>query len=272
MLKAVGIPHAVVAGPRGRRQLVVPVRDALRARQHLQAYETENLPRPAPPPLRLRTRGLAGLCAYAAVLLGVQLARQAGWLSPAAVEGGLVDGEAVRDGELWRLVTALTLHADWPHLVSNLVFGGLFGLLLAQLAGNGVAWASILAGGALGNGLNVLMRAEPHRSLGASTAVFAAVGLLMMEGFHVRSARGGSRLVRWAPVGLGLGLLGWLGTSGERTDLPAHLTGLVCGLLLGLTARRAQRGQARPAAVQFATAASALAVLVLCWSLALALD
>ena len=32
----------------------------------------------------------------------------------------------ILDGEWWRLVTALTLHADWLHLFSNLTLGGIF--------------------------------------------------------------------------------------------------------------------------------------------------
>jgi len=49
------------------------------------------------------------------------------------------------------VVTALTLHVDSGHLITNLGFGMLFGYLAGQLLGPGIAWASILAAGALGN-------------------------------------------------------------------------------------------------------------------------
>ena len=39
-------------------------------------------------------------------------------------------------GELYRTVTALTLHADLPHVAGNALFGGFF---LAALAGLGSA-------------------------------------------------------------------------------------------------------------------------------------
>ena len=78
---------------------------------------------------------------------------------------------------MWRLTTALTLHADLGHIVANSVFGGLFGLLGRPHLGTGVAWFCIVLGGTLGNALNALARPDEFASIGASTATFAAVGL-----------------------------------------------------------------------------------------------
>ena len=52
---------------------------------------------------------------------------------------GMVDGAAIRAGEVWRPFTALTLHSDLLHLVSNLFFGALFVSLLFQMLDNGGA-------------------------------------------------------------------------------------------------------------------------------------
>jgi rhomboid protease GluP len=52
------------------------------------------------------------------------------WWSAGAAQAGLI-----ADGEWWRAVTALGLHADLSHLASNLAFGSLLGLLLAQILG-----------------------------------------------------------------------------------------------------------------------------------------
>ena len=41
---------------------------------------------------------------------------------------------------IWRAVTALTLHSDLAHLAGNAFFGGVFGVLLAQILGGGLAW------------------------------------------------------------------------------------------------------------------------------------
>ena len=46
--------------------------------------------------------------------------------------------------ELWRAVTALTLHGDVVHLVSNLVAGAGFALLVARFFGAGMGVGSDL--------------------------------------------------------------------------------------------------------------------------------
>src|SRR5438034_425376 len=66
-------------------------------------------------------------------------------------------------------------------------------------------------------------------SIGASTAVFGALGALAAFPQHRRRA--------WVPLGAGLALLAFLGTS-KRADLAGHLCGFVAGLLLGAVASR----------------------------------
>jgi membrane associated rhomboid family serine protease len=120
------------------------------------------------------------------------------------------------------------------HLASNVVIGGTFFLILSRLLGSGAAWLLSLGAGALGNYLNSMAQGWGHRSLGASTAVFGAVGVL--AGLHaLRGQRLSFRKV-FLPVAAGLTLLGFLGTAGERTDLGAHLFGFLVGLPLGAAA------------------------------------
>ena len=98
---------------------------------------------------------------------------------------GVLDNVLVRVyGQFYRLATALTLHADLRHLWGNIAFGALFLTLLARLTGVGRAVWLTLIGGILGNGLTVLFRPRAVTSLGFSTALFAAVGVLagMMAG------------------------------------------------------------------------------------------
>jgi membrane associated rhomboid family serine protease len=91
----------------------------------------------------------------------------------------------------------------------------------------------VLLTGALGNLANAALQLPGHRSIGASTAVFGAIGLLSAFQFWSKFRRPGHRLKAWLPLAAGLALLGLLGASGERTDLMAHLFGLLAGLLLG---------------------------------------
>jgi membrane associated rhomboid family serine protease len=138
----------------------------------------------------------------------------------------------ILDGHWWRTLTALTLHADWLHLFGNLVLGGLFIQRLCQYLGAGLGWALVLASGALGNLGNALLQSPDHRAVGASTAVFGAVGILAAIGV-LRKRQ--SLRPRWTlPVAAALALLALLGSSGERTDLGGHLFGFICGFSLGL--------------------------------------
>ena len=62
-----------------------------------------------------------------------------------------------------------------------------------------------------------------------STAVFAAVGILCGCNLRRFTLRG-----VLLPLGAGVGLLAMLGSSGDRTDLGAHLWGLLVGLACGI--------------------------------------
>ena len=146
-------------------------------------------------------------------------------------ELGVAHAGGILDGQWWRLVTALTLHADWVHLASNLTIGGSFIIFLCRELGSGLSWSLLLGTGILGNLANALAQSPDHRSVGASTAVFGAVGIFaaisMMR--HRRNL-----LRRWfVPVAAGLALLALLGAEGKNTDLGAHLFGFVFGIVLG---------------------------------------
>jgi rhomboid protease GluP len=148
--------------------------------------------------------------------------------------GNAYGSEILFHGEWWRLITALTLHADWLHLFSNLAIGGFFIVYLCRDLGSGLAWSLLLASGALGNLANAYVQLPSHRSIGSSTAVFAAVGILgalsmVRYRHHLRR--------RWPlPVAAALSLLALLGTEGKQTDLGAHLFGFLFGFGFGLAA------------------------------------
>lgn len=149
-------------------------------------------------------------------------------------ELGAAHAEKIRNGHWWLSVTALTLHADLPHLLSNLTIGGIFIILLCRELGSGLAWSLLLASGTLGNLINAWVQTPAHRSVGASTAVFGAVGILAAISM-VRYRHHLQR--RWfIPVAAGLALLALLGTEGKNTDLGAHLFGFGSGILFGMGA------------------------------------
>lgn len=142
--------------------------------------------------------------------------------------------------EWWRPITAQFFHADLQHLVGNLLSGAIFGSLVSRTIGPVRGWLLILFGGAMGNLLTALVRyPEAYHSIGASTAVFGALGILSGSGFseslHHQWRR--SWMKAAAPVIAGLILLSWLGggTGSSNTDVLGHAfgfgAGLVCGLL-----------------------------------------
>jgi rhomboid protease GluP len=151
------------------------------------------------------------------------------WHSKWFSQGAISLTAIMRHGEWWRLVTALTLHADAVHLFGNVLIGGVVVHFLCKEIGSGIGWFSVLLAGTLGNLFNLLWRNTEHLSVGFSTAVFGAIGILCGLAVH-RLTRPGDFLL---PLGAGASLLAFLGTSGKHTDLGAHLWGLVCGLALG---------------------------------------
>lgn len=155
---------------------------------------------------------------------------------PGLYAWGKLSAEAVMTGEVYRAFTALFLHGDFGHLMGNLVFGAVFLHLVALFIGTGRAWLGVLAAGFCGNLLNAwIYYPAAHYSIGASTAVFGAIGMLVAlpAGFAVRHA--GVRLFQmWTmPLVIGLIFLAWFGTGSENTDTSAHLTGFACGLPFG---------------------------------------
>ncbi len=183
-------------------------------------------------------------------------------------ERGSAESQRILAGEVWRAVTALTLHADLGHVVANAAAGGFFFTAVCRLAGPGLGIALLLLAGASGNVLNAWLQGSLHRSVGASTAVFGAVGLL--GGFAVarRQRRGVRGRRAWVPIAAALGLLAMLGTAGERVDVWAHLSGLGVGGALGLSVARVEQKRAT-AGMQGLFAAAALATVIACWGLAL---
>ncbi|MGH7804025.1 MAG: rhomboid family intramembrane serine protease, partial [Candidatus Binatia bacterium] len=252
VLIAVGIPCAVER--RGREwDLVVDPADAARAHAELAGYDEDRRagasPAPAIPEYGSTWTGLGF-----AILL-VAFARLTGPRGGATAlfRAGEADAAAIVGGEWWRAVTALTLHADALHLVANVAIGAVVTTIVCWSIGPGVGAWMLLLSGAAGNWLTALTYSTGHRSVGASTAVFGGIGVLVGLAI-VRGRRRG-----WIPLAAGLALLGLLGTS-ERADLRAHLFGFVAGIAAGLPIAPLPSVRSRP--IQWLLALGAVAAIV----------
>jgi membrane associated rhomboid family serine protease len=230
-LSAVGIGSRLVCADAGVA-LFVAASDAGEARRQLAEYDLENR-RPPPAPALPLGDGVNAALVYAAVLVFTYVAsirRMFGldWQSAGYAGSGEIAG-----GEWWRTLTALGLHADLGHLASNIVAGGAFGMLLSQLLGPGLAWLAIVLAACLANALNAFAHAPGHNAVGASTAVFAALGLLSALMWRRQSTRWARGLRRLLPLAAGAMLLAYMGFGGERTDVGAHVAGFAVGIVFG---------------------------------------
>src|SRR5581483_10197627 len=80
----------------------------------------------------------------------------------------------------------------------------------------------------------------PYQSIGASTAIFSAVGLLAGRALRIiaQTPMPGRWRAMFGPFATGVIVLGLYGAGGIRVDVGAHFTGFTAGLLLGIVAGR----------------------------------
>jgi membrane associated rhomboid family serine protease len=233
VLDSQGIPYEIDRAADGW-QLVVAPAHAEEAAAALAAYARENpAPRPAAEEETPRAHG-GRLTPAVPIAAAVGLAAFHLVTGPWSAGGrwfaaGAADAAAIRDGEVWRTVTALTLHADVAHVLANGVTLALFGTALASVVGAGAALALAVASGAAGNAINVAARSSAYSGVGASTAVFGCVGALV--GAQM-TGRDRNRPGRWTALFSGVMLLVLLG-SGQNTDVMAHALGFAAGTALG---------------------------------------
>lgn len=188
----------------------------------------------------------------------------AGHLSLASLAGG---------EQWWRLVTALTLHNDLPHLLGNTLFGAVFGLLVGRAVGIGIGWLAILVAGAAGNLLSLALTPVSVASIGASTGVFAALGLVgawsgMTQSQSVQLH--GSWLQRALPWLACLTLLSLTAVGDPTVNVAAHLSGFIAGLVLGVVIAKVPRRLLWSHGVQVACGLGTVLLVGVGWLLALA--
>jgi membrane associated rhomboid family serine protease len=269
VLAAVGIPSAIrIDG--ALFLLEVDVEQLQLALSQLSHFEAESRPAPPPPPpARLHPYAWIGCVVYVAILLGVAHSIANGLVRLDAFDLGELDAARVQSGQWWRAWTALTLHLDVGHLAANLGVGVWFGYLAARELGSGTAWFLIVNGAALANWLEAELGPATHRAVGASTAVFTALGMLAAHSWRTRFHLPQRWALRWAPLVAGVVLLGWLGSAGEGTDLVAHATGFIVGVLIGAAAALPSIKRTLRRVPQWLAGLAAVASIGLPWACAL---
>jgi membrane associated rhomboid family serine protease len=172
-------------------------------------------------------------------------------------------------------VTALTLHADVVHVVGNALAAAVLLPPLVQRFGAGVTLLLLLATGAFGNVLAAMVHDARHVAVGASTAIFGAVGMLATLGLAPRTMPAGATAPkpdtadamparkRWLAPVAGVVLLTMLGAA-RGADLAAHAFGFAVGAAVGFGTARLVRQRPRPSA-QWPLGVLAALTVVLSW-------
>jgi rhomboid protease GluP len=244
-------------------------------RRELAAFEMEQLQAPMIGREMLPVGPIPKVSLFVAtwILIGFFFVQQA--MPEAWSDRGVADSGAILGGDWWRTITALTLHGDGPHLAANLGTGLLYAFFLIPRLGTGLTWLSVLLSGAVGNALNAWgYRGERHLSIGASTACFGALGILVGMEWVARWRHPHTRSL-WqliVPIGAGFALLAFLGVGDEDTrqkiDYMAHFWGLVAGLAGGALAELLRAKDRVSARGQRLAALLAMLLVAVSWWLA----
>ena len=172
-----------------------------------------------------------------------------------ALAGGLsTPGEwmvAIRDGSALRLFTALFLHADWAHLLGNLVFLLIFGLPAERTMGPWRFLILFLLGGAFSNLAAMLTIGAPDRVIiGASGAVSAVIGaylalfpraklgVVVPLGLFLEFVKAPASLLIgiWALLQV---IFAYIGPAFGAVAWSAHIAGFLFGIVFALFVRAA---------------------------------
>jgi membrane associated rhomboid family serine protease len=213
----------------------IPKQSEEKARSELQSFLEENKNWP-PPALHYKLKGFRFSFLHVCIVLCLAFFH---WhvtqfdFSPQWLELGKFSATQVMAGDWWRLCTALTLHVDDAHLLSNMAGLLVFVGGVAYFTGPGLSWLLVVLSACLGNYFNALFTQTSQSGIGASTAVFAAVGLIGVFGIRSYYYRREMRTRLLVPFMAGFGIFAMMGTN-PQTDVSAHLFGFICGAAIGL--------------------------------------
>ncbi len=132
---------------------------------------------------------------------------------------------AVLQGEVWRLFSAMFVHADIVHLFGNMFFLLIFGLKAEEMFSGEEYLLIYFLSGLVGGLLTLGLWPPDSLSIGASGAVFGMLGGTIIYPRRVT----GQSIISALVYAFFLLFL----SSGQNVNYLAHLGGLAVGLLVG---------------------------------------
>jgi rhomboid protease GluP len=146
---------------------------------------------------------------------------------------GAKDNQLILQGEYWRFLTAIFLHANLLHVGLNLLNFLFLGITLERLFGRASFLFIFLITGLISTICSFLFSPSAI-SVGASGAIFGLVGAYSLFIWRHRLAfpRNGLGAILWLVIVIGANL--GIGFALTNVDNMAHLGGLISGGMLGL--------------------------------------
>ena len=132
----------------------------------------------------------------------------------------------VMDGEWWRFITSMFLHANFLHLASNMYFLYVTGPIIEQLLGVKKYLYLYFISGIVGSIVSMIVMPDVP-SVGASGALFGVFAsyFALHAKFHCFPPRMINNLYFWLGINIVLGL------AMPRVNMCAHIGGFVAGFI-----------------------------------------
>ncbi|NDY71042.1 hypothetical protein DO021_05705 [Desulfobacter hydrogenophilus] len=223
--------------PDGSYDILVPDDDVFKAQEQLKQYAKENkgFQKPAPHASTRIFFSPAAL-ALAFFIAAIHYIITTRGLHKQAILDFGSSSYYLSQGQSFRAVTALFLHSDTDHLLGNMAGILVLAGPLLRVTGYGQGLLLLLAAGTAGNLISESFGQDLRLSIGASTAVMAAAGLLGARRMTIGAQSGHSVFPKFkglAPFAAAATLTAMF-SHGENTDVSAHLFGFLAGTGIGL--------------------------------------
>lgn len=156
-----------------------------------------------------------------------------GWMYE---KGAMITEVVLRDGQYYRLFTAMFLHADPQHLINNMLMLALGGAIVEHYTGHAFYFFLYMLSGLFGNMISMAYEIQNRLSwvsVGASGAIMGLVGFVVVWILVNRKT-----FIRSRNLMIRLGLLGVFVIEAcffqKGANTAAHTGGFLTGAVLGV--------------------------------------
>ena len=146
----------------------------------------------------------------------------------------------VQNGEIYRLITCMFLHADIMHIVFNMYALYLLGPIVERYYGKARFILIYFISGLLGSLFSCVFMSSNTYAIGASGAIFGMLGSIAYFTYYYRATLQGflrSQIMPVILINLGLGLFI------PGIDISAHIGGLIGGILTSMAIGIGDKGR-----------------------------